>query len=198
MSLPKAISFFANIRKPPRQPMLWAALAYGAGIVCGVYAWRPPLWWVVAASALLLAALYFAHRRWWLGFPLALGTLSAVGALSIQLRNGRPPHDDQLTAFATGEEVIVTAHVIHGSETRTAGFGRLRQSVDVDAEEIATDLQTQKACGGMRVSIYAKESEQEYDEGAPVPMRVDHTDRNGAVMFYLDGKSVSPQSACLR
>ena len=24
------------------------------------------------------------------------------------------------------------------------------------------------------------------------------TDRNGAMMFYLDGKSVSPQSACLR
>jgi hypothetical protein len=58
----KAISFFANIRKPPRQPMLWAALVYGAGIVCGVYAWRPPLWWMVAAVAFALAALYFALK----------------------------------------------------------------------------------------------------------------------------------------
>jgi competence protein ComEC len=154
--------------------MLWAALAYGAGIVCGVYAWRPPVWWMVEAVAFSLAALYFARRRWWLGFPLALGTLFAVGALSIQLRNGRPPQDDELLAFATGEEIVVTAHVIHGGETRQAGFGGLRQSIDVETEEITTEEQTQKARGGMRVSIYAKEPEQEYDEGAPVPMRVYH------------------------
>jgi competence protein ComEC len=73
VSLAKAISFFANIRKPTRQPMLWAALAYGAGIVCGAYAWRPPVWWMVAAAVFSLSALYFARRRWWLGFPLALG-----------------------------------------------------------------------------------------------------------------------------
>jgi hypothetical protein len=59
--------------------MLWAAFSYGAGIVCGVYAWRPPLWWVVASSFFLLAGLYFAHRRWWLAFPLALFALFAVG-----------------------------------------------------------------------------------------------------------------------
>jgi hypothetical protein len=27
---------------------LWAALAYAAGLVIGIYAWRPPLWWMVA------------------------------------------------------------------------------------------------------------------------------------------------------
>ncbi len=109
-----------------------------------------------------------------MGFPLALAALFAVGALSIQLRNGRPPQDDELLAFATGEEVVVTAHVIHGGETRTAGFGGLRQSIDVETEEVSSEEMTQKGHGGMRVSIYSKETELEYDEGEPVPMRVYH------------------------
>ena len=153
--------------------MLWAALAYGAGIVCGVYAWRPPLWWIVAATAFSLAALYFARRRRWLGFPLALGALFAVSALSIQLRNGLPPQDE-LLAFATGEEVLVTAHVIHGGETRPAGFGGLHQSIDVETEEITIEEQPHMVRGGMRVNIYAKGPELEYEEGDPVPMRVYH------------------------
>ncbi len=62
--------------------MLWAALAYGTEIVCGVYAW----WWVVAVVSFLLARLYFGHRRWWLGFPIALLALFAVGELTIQAR----------------------------------------------------------------------------------------------------------------
>jgi hypothetical protein len=61
VSLAKAISFFANVRKPTRQPMLWAALAYGTGIVCCVYAWRPPVWWMVAASYFL--SLHFTSRE---------------------------------------------------------------------------------------------------------------------------------------
>jgi competence protein ComEC len=169
----KAISFFAQIRKPTRQPMLWAALAYGVGIVCGVYAWRPALWWVLATVSFLLAGLYFAHRRWWLGFPLGLLALFAVGALTIQVR---PPGvtDDRLSAFAGGEEVFVTAHVVRGGKIRQAPSGELRQSVDVEIEEVVKDDQSQAVHCGLRLGIYAKEPEQEYDEGEPVPMRVFH------------------------
>jgi competence protein ComEC len=174
VSLAKAISFFSNICKPPRQPMLWAALAYASGIIVGVYAWRPPLWWVIAAVAFLMAALYFAYRRWWLGFPLALGTLFFVGALAIQLRNARPAAGQELAALATGEEVTVTGRVIHSGQTRSSGLGGLRQTIDVATEEISTDEQTQSIQGGIHLNIYAKEPEQEYDEGAPVPMRVYH------------------------
>lgn len=153
--------------------MLWAALAYGAGIVYGVYAWRPPLWWVVATVSFLLAGLYFAHRRWWLGFPIALLALFAVGALTIQVR---PPGttDERLLAFTDGEEDFVTAHVIRGGEIRQAVSGELRQSIDVEVEEVARENQTQAVHGGLRLGIYAKESEQKYEEGTPVPMRVFH------------------------
>jgi len=51
----------------------------------------------------------------------------------------------ELLVFATSEEVVVTAHVIHGGETRQAGLGGLRQSIDVETEEVTTEEQTQKA-----------------------------------------------------
>ena len=172
MFLAKTISLLSNIRKPTRQPIMWAALAYASGIVCGVYEWRPEMWWVAAATAFVLAALYFARRRWWLGFPLALGALVFAGALAIQLRNACVTGNDGLQAFATGEQVTVTAHVTHGGETPPAGPGGVRQMIDVETEEVSTEEQTKAVLAGMRVNIYARELEREYDDGTPVPMRV--------------------------
>jgi hypothetical protein len=118
--------------------MHWAALAYRAGIVCGVYAWRPPLWWVVAAVSFLLAGLYFGHRRWWLGFPIALLALFAVGERTIQVR--RPDTTDQRPlALTDGEEVFVTAHVIRSGKIRPSPWEELPQSIDVEVEEAAKD-----------------------------------------------------------
>jgi len=53
--------------KSPRQPMLWAAVAYSSGIVAGVYLCRPSSWWIFAGTSFLLAAAYFARRRTALG-----------------------------------------------------------------------------------------------------------------------------------
>jgi hypothetical protein len=49
--------------KASRQPILWAAGAYSAGIVAGVYAWRPPVWWLIALVVFIAAAAYFVLRR---------------------------------------------------------------------------------------------------------------------------------------
>lgn len=156
-------------RNPPRQPLLWAALAYAAGIVAAAYAWRPASWWCVAAAGFIGAGAYFSRRRWWLAFPLALGALFFIGALGLQLRSSERPSSQGILALADGEEVTVTAHVIHEGEIREAGFGGLRQSVDVETEEVgAAPLRTT-----IRLGIYGKGSDQEYDEsGAIVPMRV--------------------------
>jgi competence protein ComEC len=167
----QAISFFSQVRKPPRQPVLWAALAYGSGIICGAYAWRPPLWWLVAAVTFILGGRYFAHRRWWLGCPCALLGLVAVGALAIQLRNFREPTDQGVLALADEHEVKVTAHVIRGGEIRQAASGEFRQSIDVEIAEVTTEDQTLAVQAGLRLGIYAKDPEQEYDEGVPVAMR---------------------------
>ena|ERR1700722_20056223 len=72
--------------KSARQPLFWAAAAHASGIIAGIYLWRPILWWVVAAAALAIAAQYFAHRRAWLGWTLALSAFFILGALNVQVR----------------------------------------------------------------------------------------------------------------
>ena len=171
MSSTKAIPQSSILaRKPPRQPLLWAALAYGTGIVAGTYAWRPPLWWVVAALGFLAAGIYFARRRVWFAFALALGALFFLGALAIQL-SSQGALDNGILTFADGEEVLVTGHVMHEGEIREAGFGGWRQSVDVETEELTRGASTVTVRDGVRVSVYAKESAQEY-EGLSCPSAV--------------------------
>jgi hypothetical protein len=52
--------------KPTRHPMLWAAIAYSAGIVAGIYFVRPACWLIAAAAAFLAASIYFLTTRKWL------------------------------------------------------------------------------------------------------------------------------------
>ena len=154
-----------------RQPLLWAALAYGAGIIAGNYAWRPPLWWVIAILAFLAASAYFVRRRLWLAFPLALGALFWTGALAIQMRNVQAVGDDGALAFAGDEDATVTAHVIRGGQIREAGFGGLRQSLDVETDEITTAAGRRLLRTGMRLGIYGKHADAQYgSDESHVPM----------------------------
>src|SRR5213078_3077713 len=70
-----------------RQPLLWAALAYAAGLVIGVYAWRPPLWWMVALIVFRSSAIYFLRRRAEIDVVLGLAAIFITGALVVQVRN---------------------------------------------------------------------------------------------------------------
>jgi competence protein ComEC len=145
--------------KSPRQPLLWAALAYCAGIVTGSYAWRPPLWWVVAALAFLGAGGFFTRRRWWLAFPLALGALFFVGALEIHLRNSERVPGVEILSCADGANTNVTAHVTREGEIREAGYGGWRETLEVETEEIASDRDPRPIRAGLRLTIYSKESD---------------------------------------
>ena len=67
--------------------MLWAAVAYGVGIVAGVHAWRPALWWALAGILFILAAAYFPRRRPPLGWALGIGVFFLAGAFHVQARS---------------------------------------------------------------------------------------------------------------
>jgi competence protein ComEC len=142
--------------KPPRQPMLWAALSYSSGIVAGVHAWRPASWWVAAAVAFLAAGLYFVRRRKWLGVTLALGAFFLAGALHIQLRAPTAALDPSLYPFADGQPVEMTAHVTREGRFREAAPNEIRQSFDVETEEIiAENGKSIPVHSGVRLGIYS-------------------------------------------
>jgi competence protein ComEC len=136
--------------------MLWAALFYSSGIIAGVYAWRPASWWVAAGASFLAAGFYFLHRRKWLGVALALGAFFLAGALHIQLRGSVPNIDTSLQPFADGQPVEITAHVTREGRLREASPDEIRQSLDVETEQIVLDNGTRiPAHSGVRLGIYA-------------------------------------------
>ncbi len=146
-------------RKPPRQPMLWAALSYSLGIVAGVHAWRPASWWVAAAVAFLAAGLYFVRRRKWLGVSLALVAFFLAGALQIQLRGLTDALDPSLQPF-DDEPVEMTAHVTRDGKFREGAPNEIRQSLDVETEEIiAENGQPIPVHSGVRLGIYSARPE---------------------------------------
>ncbi|PYX42165.1 MAG: hypothetical protein DMG81_02110, partial [Acidobacteria bacterium] len=130
------------------------------------------LWWVLAAMAFIMAAGYFVSRRVWLAFSLSLGAILFTGALAFQLSNSKLLSDMGALAFAGDEEVLLIAHVVHEGEIREAGFGGVRQSVDLETESISRGARTIAVTTGVRLGIYGKESDQEYEaDNSRVSMR---------------------------
>jgi len=169
------VTLFSPAIKPPRRPLFWAALAFGAGVAVGDVVWRPALWWVVASMGFLAAAAFFAKRRLWLAFPLALGSLFFIGAVQIQLRNAQQLPGTKNLAFSDVDDTFVTAHVTHEGEIRDGSYGGSRQSIDVETEQVETQGATQAIRAGLRSGIYSKESDPEYQEDdVSSPMRSFH------------------------
>ena len=158
-----------------RQPLLWAASAFAAGILVGSRAWRPPLWWALAILAFMAAAAYLVRERGTMAKILALGALFLMGALTIQIRGNGDSPNAEILRFDDGQEVLITAHAIAEGYIAEAGFGGLRQSIDVETEEIASKAKTVPVKSGMRLGIYAKEPKpDDEDNGSASPMRIFH------------------------
>jgi competence protein ComEC len=135
--------------------MLWAALAYSSGIIAGFYAWRPASWWIAAAVAFFAAGLYFVRRRKYLSVSLALGAFFLAGALHIQLRGFAASLDTSLQSFAD-QPIEMTAHVTREGRLREASPNEVRESLDVETEQIVTENGTKiPVHAGVRLGVYA-------------------------------------------
>src|ERR1700676_3772011 len=147
---PPAFHFTAS-----RQPMLWAVVAYSLGVVAGAYLWRPALWWAVAGAALVAAATYFARRRCGLAWSLALGAVFVAGAFHFQANGTSTRLDTNIQPYADRQELQITAHVTRDGRVQAAGFNEIRQTIDLDTEEIQTAAtQSEAIHSGIRLSIY--------------------------------------------
>jgi competence protein ComEC len=152
----------------PREPMLWAAVAYALGIIAGVYLWRPALWWVLAGLAFAGAASYFASRRSKFGWLLALSAFLLAGAVHVQLRHSAIRLDTSVTPYAHGEPLELTGHIVRDGRVQSSGQTEFRQSLDVESEEIRTDSgSTLPIRSRIRLNVYSqKESDESFTEGA--------------------------------
>jgi competence protein ComEC len=154
--------------------MLWAALSYALGIVTGVYAWRPASWWIAAAVAFLAAGLYFVRKRKWLGVSLALGAFFLAGALHIQLRGPTEALDPSLQPF-DGQSVVMTARVTRDGKLREGAPNEIRQSLDVETEEIVSENgKPIPVHSGVRLGIYSARPEAAPQAPASPAIRLFH------------------------
>jgi competence protein ComEC len=155
-------------RASTRQPLLYAALTFAAGIVAGSYAWRPALWFFIAVLTCSLSAVVLSHRRYRMGWALGLASLFLLGALSIQLSAPTPLPD--ISNLTDGSEVLITAHVIKGGISRDDGFGTVRQMVDLETEQENLGEKVSNAQFGLRLSLYSREPRHEYKANSAVPV----------------------------
>lgn len=143
-------------------PMLWAALAFAAGIALSRYVWRPPLWWMCALALGVAAALVLAQRNRRVAPPLALFSLLALGALAGQTRN-TPTAAPELARY-DGARVLVTGHVIREGAPALAGRRVLRDSFDLETESLQP-LDRNRAPLGPAVTVRANIRASVYSSG---------------------------------
>ena len=143
-----------------RQPLLWAALAFIAGILAGSYFWRPATWWLVAVAVFSSAGSYFLKRRSRLAYLLGLSALLFAGALAIQMRMPESSGATGIAPFAEGSEVLVTGHVTREGELQSTSGDEIRQVLDLETEEIKAAGEATAVTAGVRVSMRAQDANQ--------------------------------------
>jgi competence protein ComEC len=146
----------SRIERSSREPLLWAALAFAAGIWIGKYAWRPPSWWLIATFVFILAAAYFLKRRIFLSSVLTLGAFVLTGALAIQTR-GASSTGGTPAWSGDGDPVLITAHVISEGNLQAEGADSLHQRIDIETETIQAGSLSRAVRAGIRLNIYSKE-----------------------------------------
>lgn len=134
----------------PRQPLLWAALAYAAGTVGSCYLWRPATWWLAAIIIFLLAAGFWSRKRpHGAQFFVMLGvaSLAMLAAQLPAIRNA--PYE-----FPAESDTVVVAHVIAEGEVVPTSNGGLRQRLDVVAEDVNADAVNGEVTAGLRLNLF--------------------------------------------
>ena len=126
--------------------------------------------------AIVFAASWFLSKRAWLAKALSLGAWILLGAFLIQVRGQRTDkfqqNDARIFALADGRPVTLTAHVIREGYALAAGPRSIRESIDVETEEIASQGDRWPMRAGVRLTVYEKvENSEAVERRAPPPGR---------------------------
>ncbi|HZU23102.1 MAG TPA: ComEC/Rec2 family competence protein, partial [Terriglobales bacterium] len=169
-------------------PLLYAALAFAAGIIAASHLWRGPLFWSAAVAVFAAGAAYYAARRTAVAIILILSAFAAAGGLALTAREFQPSAP-KLTDL-DNREVALTAHVIREDPERRRGQETL-QTVDLATETVAAGpppalrkpfqrlvpgpFAGEQALGiVVRATIYERDADEEDDSAgsgtAPAPL----------------------------
>jgi predicted membrane metal-binding protein len=163
--LTPATSSLSTVTAATRQPLLYAALAFAAGIASGVYVWRPPLWFIIAIVVFAAAAGYWIRGRPLLARVMGHAVLFWLGCFSIQVRP--PAAFPDIANFSDGNEAVITGHVVRTGILRDDGFGTLRQILDLQAEQVQREEVSSAVNFGVRLTLYSRQAQQADAATAP-------------------------------
>src|SRR5262245_54924571 len=141
---------------PTQQPLLYAALAFGAEIlVASRISSPPPSWWIAAALVLMLAARLFRAHSHAMVLACGLLALGALGALNFQVRE-RPAASAEIVELGDVSEVEITGHVTRDGVIafRKLDQAPARQVIDLETESISHDGKTIPVHAGVRLNLY--------------------------------------------
>jgi len=151
-----------------RQPLLWGALAFSAGLWAGKYIWRPPSWWVIAALVFLRCRSLFPEKK---------GSGFVHSGAEHNFCDGRaydsgPSASPQPESFGNGNEVVLTVHVIAEGNIQSDGMGSFHQRIDIETEKIEAEGRATDAHIGVRLSIYSQARPADAHSAAISPMQL--------------------------
>jgi competence protein ComEC len=146
-----------------RAPLLFAALAFAAGILIASWHWFPPAWLAIAATGEALLAIIALWSRPRIAlWPLA-ATWLLMGGFAAELQP-HPAQQTQLRLIARGEPVTLTGTIFRSGSIRrittirpftTEEVTEQLQSIDIAVESAASDDAMRPVHGGLRLSLYA-------------------------------------------
>ena len=172
-----------------RQPLLWAALAFAAGLAVGQHAWRPPKWWLAALFVFVASAIYLARKRASAAFSLALCGLFVLGALSIQVRRPTNFSDPSVLQLSGGRQVWLTAHVTAEGNIQEESSGDIRQRIDAETESVESGNQSFEIHSRIRLGLYGKKPGQSLGKSSRPDSGVE-----SAIESPIESEQTAPQS----
>jgi competence protein ComEC len=158
----------ASLPRAPRAPMLWAAMAFAAGIAAGSHAWRPFRVWTLVWLVFMLSCVFYLRRRGVPAFALAIAAVFVLGAVMIQTA---APAASSCWSAVPDSEAHVTGHVTAEQPLIAERPGEFRQRVDLQLESIAAGTTESASCAGVRLNVYGAESGDALQYGQRVAFR---------------------------